>query len=910
MNTQLRTLLRVATTAAFEIVLIAMAMICSPGLPAGETLYNGIELPDAWPPNLKTFPSNDAPPYLEQPPGVISIDVGRQLFFDEFLIEATEMTRTHHRPVYHPSNPVLKPERDYEMEGYGPVAAPFSGGVWFDPKDELFKMWYMGGYTRHLCLATSTDGIQWTRPELDVVKGTNIVLRRGAPESNSLLMDLNEPDPAKRFKYVYFQAGGTPAWAMTYRHSPDGVHWSEPQWRSGQCGDRTAVFFNPFRKKYVFLIRAKANSSGRAKRYWETNDLNDEASVKWPGEGTATALTPLWVRSALGKDFTRPEISDMPQLYHLDAMAYESVVVGLFAVHRGRFAMRSDGRPVEPGRPKCNELMVGYSRDGFHWHRPEYDTFLGVSETRGSWRWGNVQPVGSLGLVVGDHIYFYVSARRGDPELTNATEWIHDANVSTGLAVMRRDGFASMDAGDETKTLTTRPVRFKGKHLFVNVDAPEGELRVEVLDRDGKLLEPFTRQNCRPIRANTTLEQVTWDGADDLASLAGKEVKFRFHLKNGSLYAFWVSTTRDGASNGYVLGGGPGFTAHADTVGRAAYPGNRSPFAHAGADQTVRDTDGDGRQRVALDGGRSLDNDGTVASYAWLIEEKQIATGQKANAELPVGTHTVTLVVKDDQVASGFDNVVITVKPETDSDIPARTLVMWLKADAITDVADGGPVAKWNDAAPNHLFSNQTEPAQQPVWVKSAIGGKPAVRFDGEDDSLMVDYCRGLLYSYYNSTLFAVVRSEKGGAVISHGHTNMSVSPHAKGTLSYSSAYQTFPSGEHLWPGVVSTKSGTVPLGRPAVLTMRRTSPEKGGTALFVNGRRDDNGTAIGYHPMNSTNGFVGAGYRGKRNFWQGDIAEIILYGRALSGAEQNAVTTYLARKYKIKGARSIQNSR
>ena len=68
---------------------------------AGETLHNGIVLPDEWPPNRTTFPNNDPiPPYLKQPPTVIPIDVGRQLFFDDFLIESTDMTRTHHRPEY------------------------------------------------------------------------------------------------------------------------------------------------------------------------------------------------------------------------------------------------------------------------------------------------------------------------------------------------------------------------------------------------------------------------------------------------------------------------------------------------------------------------------------------------------------------------------------------------------------------------------------------------------------------------------------------------------------------------------------------------------------------------------------------------------------------------------------------
>ena len=39
-----------------------------------------------------------------------------------------------------------------------PTAMPFSDGVFFDSKDRLFKMWYMGGYNENTCYATSTDG--------------------------------------------------------------------------------------------------------------------------------------------------------------------------------------------------------------------------------------------------------------------------------------------------------------------------------------------------------------------------------------------------------------------------------------------------------------------------------------------------------------------------------------------------------------------------------------------------------------------------------------------------------------------------------------------------------------------------------------------------------------------------------
>ena len=52
--------------------------------------------------------------------------------------------------------------------------------------------------------------------------------------------------------------------------------------------------------------------------------------------------------------------------------------------------------------------------------------------------------------------------------------------------------------------------------------------------------------------------------------LNGTPVKFRFHLRNGRLYAFWVSPSPSGASHGYVAAGGPGFAGPTDTVGTAA----------------------------------------------------------------------------------------------------------------------------------------------------------------------------------------------------------------------------------------------------------------------------------------------------------------------------------------------------
>ena len=51
---------------------------------------------------------------------------------------------------------------------------------------------------------------------------------------------------------------------------------------------------------------------------------------------------------------------------------------------------------------------------------------------------------------------------------------------------------------------------------------------------------------------------------EDLSSLANQPVRFRFHLRNGDLYSFWVSPEISGASLGYVAAGGPGFSSNRD----------------------------------------------------------------------------------------------------------------------------------------------------------------------------------------------------------------------------------------------------------------------------------------------------------------------------------------------------------
>src|SRR5262245_28016768 len=160
-------------------------MLAAPMTPGGEVLHNGIALPETWPPRRAELTRDPLapPPYLAAPPEVIPIDVGRQLFVDDFLIDHTTLKRRFHRPHYHAASPVLVPDKPWEGKGGRARAGCFSDGVWFDPKDNLFKLWYWAANSSQdplrydTCLATSRDGLRWEKPAFDVVKGTNVVLR-------------------------------------------------------------------------------------------------------------------------------------------------------------------------------------------------------------------------------------------------------------------------------------------------------------------------------------------------------------------------------------------------------------------------------------------------------------------------------------------------------------------------------------------------------------------------------------------------------------------------------------------------------------------------------------------------------------------------------------------------------------
>jgi hypothetical protein len=76
----------------------------------------------------------------------------------------------------------------------------------------------------------------------------------------------------------------------------------------------------------------------------------------------------------------------------------------------------------------------------------------------------------------------------------------------------------------------------------VNLSAPQGEVRAEILDANSDTPIPgFAMQQAAKVRGNHLDVQLEWEGGRDISALRGKPVQIRFSLRNASLYAFWVN---------------------------------------------------------------------------------------------------------------------------------------------------------------------------------------------------------------------------------------------------------------------------------------------------------------------------------------------------------------------------------
>ena len=236
------------------------------------------------------------------------------------------------------------------------------------------------------------------------------------------------------------------------------------------------------------------------------------------------------------------------------------------------------------------------------------------------------------------------------------------------------------------------------------------------------------------------------------------------------------------------------------------------------------------------------------------------------------------------------------------AELPVGGLVLLLDAgNAALEEIDGGEVTTWRDASgQNH--DAVTVSGQAPTLVTGTLGGDAVLRFDGLDDYLnlpsgFTDFTNGL-------TLFVVARPtgvQAGSKLMllgnGAGQANVGFGRNGGGDgLQY---FTTDGGGNYGW------------FGTDAALTTHEaalyTVAQDGGAAnASVTATVSKNGAAVGsgsvYVPPLATraSNYLGRSYWAGDGYFQGDVAEVILYDRVLSTAEQDAVRAYLAEKYEL----------
>jgi hypothetical protein len=103
----------------------------------------------------------------------------------------------------------------------------------------------------------------------------------------------------------------------------------------------------------------------------------------------------------------------------------------------------------------------------------------------------------------------------------------------------RVDGFVSVHAPSGGGNVVTKPLRFRGKELVINMKTAEaGSVRVELQSTAGAPVEGFRLDDCPAIRGDAIEHTVSWKKGPDVRTLAGTPIRAAFEVNNADLYSF------------------------------------------------------------------------------------------------------------------------------------------------------------------------------------------------------------------------------------------------------------------------------------------------------------------------------------------------------------------------------------
>ena len=475
-----------------------------------------------------------AGPVCNADPGA-QIPVGqRQLFLDDVGIARIEnLRRAMHSPQK--KGAVIRPRwhgLDAQTKANGVNAIIRSAPV-FDPRQQVFKIWLLDSTCFH-----SQDGLHWQRigkPNLPVHK---------------VVYDASDPDPGQRYKAFLPNRG--------FAVSADGQTWKMLDIPSVNSGDESNFSFDP--QQHLFIATVKhGGPHGRSVfittsadlKQWTKPELRfhaDKTDQRLGHENIAkrvadTTLQPLYYKP-------NPAVYNV-DVYNMGIFGYEGMFIGMPAMYHA-----VGKEPRYPNTEGFQLVQLACSRDLKKWKRlGDRRPFIGPSRVgSGAYDLTQIMPP-SAPILRGDELWFYYwggKYRGGWKWVGPNGDWTTaDGSWTDGywtveddfhpdpdiggvcLAVLRRDGFISLNADERGGYITTKPFLIPSEKLYVNVNSRGGMLRVDALNANSEVVA-----TSHGVLEDSPRYELKWQEGD-FAGLTGQAVTLRFTLRSGRIFSYW-----------------------------------------------------------------------------------------------------------------------------------------------------------------------------------------------------------------------------------------------------------------------------------------------------------------------------------------------------------------------------------
>ena len=392
--------------------------------------------------------------------------------------------------------PVL--EGDHPWEG---ARVYIYGSVYRDNATGQYRMWYQGspapekgarahvpalrgnGFTSIL-YATSPDGATWTKPSLNLYAydgstTNNIVFDLGSP---SVLFDPFEQDASKRYKLL-----GTYGGKYHAAYSADGLNWkSYPKSAVLNYADTITLAQDPRTGEYLAYHKRPAQIRGVGRRVvWLSRSRDFQT---WSEPELVFAPDP-------EDDSWAEQPGEHTEVYNMSVLTHAGGYLGLptiFRVYRTRVTneMQSGQSPIDGPI----DVQLASSVDGRTWRRSWPRVSIIPRGLPGTYDGGTLLGVSSTAVEVGDMTCVYYTAintTHGGP--------IPPKRITIGRAEWRLNGFVSLDADPAGGRVETVPLRLAAPALVINADASRGQVRVALLEADGRPIPGYSLENNEPL---------------------------------------------------------------------------------------------------------------------------------------------------------------------------------------------------------------------------------------------------------------------------------------------------------------------------------------------------------------------------------------------------------------------------